>query len=525
MHNSARIKAVEAILLALSASCYFNDFVVRGSVSSQDWMSDYKRPFHDLDLLYLPSSDLSGLATLLTKVLLEAEPLGLIVHPSLIRVQELWKESIAPGIRMDIPFIINHESSELQIDIAVGDPLCRLPIEKQFEATFYPHFLIRTVILEIAVAWKFHGLFEQVHGPWQSKTLWDLYVFCRFNTLDKIVLKDAIHEAFLSRLDPIEIIKRLLYGNFGQSKHSKKQWDKDLLEAGCIKVIPLADVITFLKHYFIPIMGIKNDNTLLNQSEVVTFRIKKLRALRCDDSRKKLNSLNVKFRVLPKKAYSAIPHIRGSRLGKSERCIDENKRRMLTETVKNVDDLIIVQEKLDGSCVCAYRKGNEIVAVGREGDLAQVSPNESRRLWADWVEQNEQRFLDLLKPGERAVGEWLAMAHGTRYTLEHEPFVLFDLFSSDNVEIAYDALSARASTQLFTLPKLIHSGGPCSLVDAISILGDGYHGAIDRAEGLVWRLERNGRVLFKAKYVSPEKVDGCLLTEVTGNPSVWNWPL
>jgi hypothetical protein len=89
--------------------------------------------------------------------------------------------------------------------------------------------------------------------------------------------------------------------------------------------------------------------------------------------------------------------------------------------------MIIVQEKLDGSCCAVALANGAIVALGRAGWLADTSPYEQHRMFAHWVRQNEQRFRSVLGEGERIVGEWLSQAHSTRYALRHEPFVVFDL--------------------------------------------------------------------------------------------------
>jgi hypothetical protein len=59
---------------------------------------------------------------------------------------------------------------------------------------------------------------------------------------------------------------------------------------------------------------------------------------------------------------------------------------------------------------------------------------------------------------------------------------------------------------------------PLALVGA-----NGHHGAIGHAEGVVYRIERHGRVDFLAKYVRPDKTDGCYLPEISGQEAVWNW--
>jgi hypothetical protein len=70
--------------------------------------------------------------------------------------------------------------------------------------------------------------------------------------------------------------------------------------------------------------------------------------------------------------------------------------------------------------------------------------------------------------------------------------------------------------------KLVSHGGPCSVQRSQEILGvSGFHGA-DFCEGAVWRVERKGKVDFLAKYVRPQKVDGCLLPAISGKEAVMN---
>lgn len=181
-----------------------------------------------------------------------------------------------------------------------------------------------------------------------------------------------------------------------------------------------------------------------------------------------------------------------------------------------------MQEKLDGSCVAAARIGDDIVALGRAGDLAAESRNAGRRLWAAWVDEHQGRFRALLQPGERLVGEWLALAHSTHYSLVHEPFVAFDLMHEGD-RLTSLALGRRLRQTGFCPPHEVHRGDALTVSTALMMLGDGGHGAMEPPEGLVYRLESEGAVALIAKHVRPGKVDGSLLEENTGKPPVWNW--
>jgi hypothetical protein len=222
------------------------------------------------------------------------------------------------------------------------------------------------------------------------------------------------------------------------------------------------------------------------------------------------------------KAYGSIPHLRGSRLGPGDYTVHEGQQRICTEKARDDKDIIVVQEKLDGSNVSVAKLDDgQLVALGRAGWLATSSKYPQHHLFAWWVALNYRRFDRLLERGERVVGEWLAQAHGTRYNLKHEPFVAFDIMQGHERATWRDA-TVRLSAYDFWTPSLLHMGKPVSIKDAIARLDSHNHNAFDPIEGCVWRVEREGKVDFLAKYVRPDKIDGCYLESITGRPSVWN---
>lgn len=227
------------------------------------------------------------------------------------------------------------------------------------------------------------------------------------------------------------------------------------------------------------------------------------------------------MKPLGQKAYGHIPHLPGSRRGPGDHKCPEGQARICTEKIRDRHDLIIVQEKLDGSCVAVAKIGGEVVALGRSGYLAQTSKYEQHQLFSKWVRDNEDRFRSTLFEGERICGEWLAQAHGTRYDLPHEPFVAFDIMSRVT-RLPYSHVEDRLG-MVFTLPKVLHIGGPFPIERAMELVVVSGHGALDLVEGAVWRVQRRGVVDFLAKYVRPDKQDGCYLPEVSGGSAIWNW--
>ena len=235
------------------------------------------------------------------------------------------------------------------------------------------------------------------------------------------------------------------------------------------------------------------------------------------------------------KSYGHIAHLPGSRMGPGDHKCHQGQKRIATEKPRDRHDEVIVQEKLDGSNVGVARLDGMLYALTRAGYVADSSPYEQHWRFAEWVYANQDRFMLALRDGERLCGEWLMQAHGTRYALKHEPFVVFDLMTGTRRAI-YDELVSRVDSAGFITPAVIHRGGPLSIEKALVLLGEfGFHGALDKVEGAVWRVERNrpvneargserrSDVDFLAKFVRPDKVDGVYLPEMSGSDAVWNW--
>ncbi len=222
------------------------------------------------------------------------------------------------------------------------------------------------------------------------------------------------------------------------------------------------------------------------------------------------------------KSYGTIGHLPGSRQGRDDKGISLGQAKICLQKPRDKHDCIVVQEKLDGTNVSVANVDGTLVPLIRAGYPAVSSHYEQHRIFAAWAFERLPLF-DFLKPGERACGEWLAQAHGTRYKLIHDPFVVFDIMRSGHERALWSEVAERTAGRLVT-PTTIHQGPPCSIEQVLKLLGTyGFHGAIDPIEGAVWRVERKGVVDFLAKYVRPEKVDGLYLPELSGQPAVWNY--
>ncbi len=230
------------------------------------------------------------------------------------------------------------------------------------------------------------------------------------------------------------------------------------------------------------------------------------------------------MKPLGHKSYGSIPHLSNSRLGVGDYHCEKGQEIIATRKARDKNDLIIVQEKLDGSNVGVAKVDGKILALNRAGYLAHTSPFEQHHYFSKWVAQQEDRFDVLLEEGERIAGEWLLQAHGTRYNLPHEPFVVFDIMTQ-HIRLPYQTFLDRILPHDFIPPKLIHKGQPVDTDWVLPQLEVSGHGALDTVEGAIWRVERNGKVDFLVKFVRPDKEDGIYLPEISGKDPIWNYAI
>lgn len=225
------------------------------------------------------------------------------------------------------------------------------------------------------------------------------------------------------------------------------------------------------------------------------------------------------------KSYGSIPHLLGSKLGDGDHHVHEGQHMICTEKTRDKYDLILVQEKYDGSNVGVANIGGEIIALTRAGYTAESSPYEQHHYFAKWVAKNRRRFAEMLPESVRICGEWLLQAHGIKYEIPDEPFVAFDIIENKK-RLPYALFSEIAQNYNFTLPRLIKMRyGAISIEESIgdntTFMKPWIRG--ERKEGVVYRVERNGVVDFLAKFVLNDFVPGAYLPEISGKPEVWNF--
>lgn len=223
---------------------------------------------------------------------------------------------------------------------------------------------------------------------------------------------------------------------------------------------------------------------------------------------------------LSRKNYGSIPHLSSSKLGEMDYFIHKGQERILTEKKRDKHDTILVFEKYDGSNVGVGKKNGKIFALTRSGYEASTSPYKQHHEFAKWVNERKDMFNSLLHEGERVTGEWLLQAHGLIYKIKKDPIIFFDYFNVNNKRQPFEVLEQMG----LPLPRLLHKGDSISVDEIKPVLNlktDSIM-SLEAPEGMVYRVERKGKVDFLAKWVREDFEAGKYCIGVEDENLIWN---
>ena len=232
------------------------------------------------------------------------------------------------------------------------------------------------------------------------------------------------------------------------------------------------------------------------------------------------------MKPLNRKNYGSIPHLLGSKIGMTDKYVTEGMHNILTKKTRDKNDYIYVTEKYDGSNVGIAKKDNKIYALTRSGYEAKTSKYKQHHLFSEWVYKNETLFKSILKNNERLTGEWLLQVHSIRYKINNNiPFVAFDLFDPSNKRYNYNDFWLIFNGLINMVRILTHGNKSFNINDMMKLLNSNEHEnikSIDKPEGIVYRVERNGVFDFAAKYVRNDFEPGKYCIGIDENALIWN---
>jgi hypothetical protein len=118
--DSARHRLLEGFVLRLALQPDADAFVLRGGMLLRQWFPSLGRPALDLDLMCALPFDPQDLRQRLRAVL--AHPLGdgVTFNPARFRLDTIWANTPAPGLRLFAVGVVDEEVADLRVDVTFG---------------------------------------------------------------------------------------------------------------------------------------------------------------------------------------------------------------------------------------------------------------------------------------------------------------------------------------------------------------------------------------------------------------------
>ena len=238
------LRAGAAVLRRLARTPEVEGLVLRGGLMMRLWSGPVPRPVEDLDFLARFPFDAADTVKQLESVL--RVDVGDGFSFGALRSEVIWAETAFPGVRVFVETRLPgvEGTFELRIDTGFGDPMDPGPAWTEYDVGEGGTARVLACRPETLLAWKLHGLFERGKGRFRPKDLFDVSLLTRYAPLDVALLPGALRLAFASRGDSLELMERLMAGEFGRSPWSLEKWARYRASQPEGRPEALADVVT-----------------------------------------------------------------------------------------------------------------------------------------------------------------------------------------------------------------------------------------------------------------------------------------
>jgi predicted nucleotidyltransferase component of viral defense system len=248
-----KLYGLERLVYRLASLSHIQNTLVRGSLITRAWaFPKHFRAVQDLDFVVTEPFDEKKGRQIMDEILSLDFNDG-FKSLETYQVSKIWEETDLPALRFEIPVQICEQNFQIQIDMAFNDPIIPPAIYWDYPDVLGNKIRIHTITPELACAWKVHGLFEfwNKGNRWQAKTLYDIFLLLDTQTLDTLLLKQALKIAFEDRKTPLSVYQRVLEGQFGQSSGARRAWAKWLeSNEGRIVIPDFQPLIQLLREKF-----------------------------------------------------------------------------------------------------------------------------------------------------------------------------------------------------------------------------------------------------------------------------------
>jgi predicted nucleotidyltransferase component of viral defense system len=199
--------AIERFLYRLSHSRHVDGVLLKGALLLKTVGIPRARPTMDIDFLRQGRADRDSLIALVKDcALVEGDADGVTFDASSIVAEEIAKEAVYRGMRVQIAGRMENVRLSIQIDFGVGDVVVPGPRVIEYPSMLdQPALKLRAYPIEAAIAEKFQAMVELDVANSRMKDFYDIWTYARSLDFDGSTLARSIAATFERRATPLPL--------------------------------------------------------------------------------------------------------------------------------------------------------------------------------------------------------------------------------------------------------------------------------------------------------------------------------
>ena len=258
--------AVERLLIRVAASPHRSDLVLKGATLLRVWSMDGHRPTRDVDFLGFGSSALDDVRRMIRDLCdVEVPDDGITFDARTIVTERIKPDEEYQGVRARLDAVLAAAKVPVQIDIGFGDAVS--PVEDDYpvllDGSSTPR--LRIYPREAVIAEKVQAMVHLGMVNSRMKDFFDVEQLARHFDFEGAAMVDALRATFRRRQTAMPASAPLaLTEAFANDSGKLTQWNAFVRRTGLIAA-PLADVITAIGRFVVPILAASDDGASLGR--------------------------------------------------------------------------------------------------------------------------------------------------------------------------------------------------------------------------------------------------------------------
>ncbi|MPM30417.1 hypothetical protein SDC9_76966 [bioreactor metagenome] len=255
---------IERMVYRISISKYVDSFTLKGGIFLYAlYDKNFARSTADVDLLaHHISNDFESMRSIFGEILAYEADDGLDFDATTLEFQMISQVKAYHGVRVTVMAYLDRTRIPISLDIGFGDV-----VYPEREQMVFPTILgtdepvIFAYSIESVIAEKFEAIVQLGYANSRYKDFYDIYILSKTQSIDGIMLQNAIAETFRQRRTLFQDIVAFTPGYANDRVHSSR-WNAFIKRKKAMMLIEFPEAMVKIQEFLLPVVkAIQSEET------------------------------------------------------------------------------------------------------------------------------------------------------------------------------------------------------------------------------------------------------------------------